>query len=91
MRTTSYPARIRGVATARIPRGAVASELAKEGKKNTTFFEEEGVLIESLATLSVFKGYELRWIDLLGLSHELVISLSRRMVIWEQGSVFSRR
>src|SRR5271170_5764592 len=36
---TEYPACNRGVATARIPSGAVASELAKEGKKNTTFFD----------------------------------------------------
>jgi hypothetical protein len=35
IRTTWYPARISGVATARIPSGAVASELAKEGKKKT--------------------------------------------------------
>jgi hypothetical protein len=33
---TSYPALNRGVATARIPRGAVASVLAKDGKKKTT-------------------------------------------------------
>ena len=35
MRTISNPARISGVATARMPKGAVASELAKEGKKKT--------------------------------------------------------
>jgi hypothetical protein len=29
------------VATAKIPSGAVASELANDGKKNTTFFEEQ--------------------------------------------------
>jgi hypothetical protein len=28
-----------GVATARIPSGAVASVLAKDGKKKTTFFD----------------------------------------------------
>jgi hypothetical protein len=36
---TEKPARRSGVATARIPRGAVASELAKEGKKKTTFLD----------------------------------------------------
>jgi hypothetical protein len=36
---TEYPARMSGVATARIPSGAVASVLAKEGKKKTTFFD----------------------------------------------------
>jgi hypothetical protein len=36
----SKPARMSGVATARIPRGAVASELAKEGKKKTIFLDE---------------------------------------------------
>src|ERR1700677_895169 len=35
IRQISYPARSRGVATARMPNGAVASELAKDGKKNT--------------------------------------------------------
>jgi hypothetical protein len=34
---TAYPARSRGVATARIPKGAVASRLEKAGKKKTTF------------------------------------------------------
>jgi hypothetical protein len=37
--TTSYPARFSGVATARMPSGAVASELANEGKKKTIFFD----------------------------------------------------
>jgi hypothetical protein len=37
--TTSKPARFSGVATARIPNGAVASELAKDGKKKTIFFD----------------------------------------------------
>jgi hypothetical protein len=37
--TISKPARIRGVATARIPSGAVASELENDGKKNTIFFD----------------------------------------------------
>jgi hypothetical protein len=41
MRTIWYPARISGVATAKTPSGAVASELAKEGKKKTTFLEAE--------------------------------------------------
>jgi hypothetical protein len=36
---TSKPARSSGVATARIPRGAVASVLEKAGKKKTTFLE----------------------------------------------------
>src|ERR1700760_1633890 len=36
---TSKPALIKGVATARIPRGAVASELAKDGKKKTIFLD----------------------------------------------------
>lgn len=36
----SNPARMSGVATARMPRGAVASELAKEGKKKTIFLDE---------------------------------------------------
>ena len=35
MRQISNPARSSGVATARIPRGAVASELANDGKKKT--------------------------------------------------------
>jgi hypothetical protein len=35
MRHIWYPARSNGVATARMPRGAVASELAKDGKKKT--------------------------------------------------------
>src|SRR5579859_3187606 len=35
MRQISNPARSNGVATARIPKGAVASELAKDGKKKT--------------------------------------------------------
>jgi len=35
IRHTSYPARSKGVATARMPKGAVASELAKDGKKKT--------------------------------------------------------
>src|SRR5580698_9582166 len=35
IKTTWYPARINGVATARIPSGAVASELANDGKKKT--------------------------------------------------------
>jgi hypothetical protein len=39
MSFTEKPARKSGVATARIPRGAVASELAKEGKKKTTFLD----------------------------------------------------
>lgn len=34
-----YPARNNGVATASNPSGAVASVLANEGKKNTTFFD----------------------------------------------------
>ena len=38
-RTTSNPARFNGVATARIPSGAVASELANEGKKKTIFLD----------------------------------------------------
>jgi hypothetical protein len=33
----SYPARSKGVETARIPRGAVASVLEKAGKKKTIF------------------------------------------------------
>jgi hypothetical protein len=37
MRQISYPARSKGVATARMPNGAVASELAKDGKKKTIF------------------------------------------------------
>src|ERR1700712_4147716 len=41
MRAIWYPARISGVATAKTPSGAVASELAKEGKKKTTFLEAE--------------------------------------------------
>src|ERR1700731_4254940 len=36
---TEYPLRRSGVATARMPSGAVASELAKEGKKKTTFLD----------------------------------------------------
>jgi len=39
------------VATARIPRGAVASVLAKEGKKNTIFFDIESVRAELVAKL----------------------------------------
>ena len=39
MSFTEKPARSSGVATARIPKGAVASELAKEGKKKTTFLD----------------------------------------------------
>jgi hypothetical protein len=35
MRQISNPARSRGVATAKIPKGAVASELANDGKKKT--------------------------------------------------------
>jgi hypothetical protein len=35
MRQISNPARSNGVATAKIPKGAVASELAKDGKKKT--------------------------------------------------------
>src|ERR1700741_5069097 len=35
MRQISNPARSNGVATARIPKGAVASELANDGKKKT--------------------------------------------------------
>jgi hypothetical protein len=34
-----YPARNRGVATASKPSGAVASLLANDGKKKTTFFD----------------------------------------------------
>src|SRR5271154_3284315 len=34
-----YPARSNGVATASKPRGAVASLLAKDGKKKTTFLD----------------------------------------------------
>ena len=37
---TSYPAFNSGVEIARIPNGAVASILEKEGKKNTIFFED---------------------------------------------------
>jgi hypothetical protein len=40
IRTTSKPARFNGVATARMPRGAVASELANDGKKKTIFLDE---------------------------------------------------
>jgi hypothetical protein len=36
---TSYPARNSGVAIARMPSGAVASVLAKAGKKKTIFLE----------------------------------------------------
>src|SRR6202051_3325978 len=39
MSFTEKPCRSRGVATARIPSGAVASLLAKEGKKKTTFLD----------------------------------------------------
>jgi hypothetical protein len=35
MRQISNPARSSGVATAKIPKGAVASELANDGKKKT--------------------------------------------------------
>src|ERR1700677_1557926 len=35
MRQISNPARSKGVATAKIPKGAVASELANDGKKKT--------------------------------------------------------
>jgi hypothetical protein len=35
MRQISNPARSNGVATAKIPKGAVASELANDGKKKT--------------------------------------------------------
>jgi hypothetical protein len=38
-KTISKPARSSGVATARMPRGAVASELAKDGKKKTIFLD----------------------------------------------------
>jgi hypothetical protein len=40
MRTISKPARFKSVDTARIPSGAVASELANDGKKKTIFFDE---------------------------------------------------
>jgi hypothetical protein len=39
MRTSLYPALSSGVATARMPSGAVASLLANDGKKKTTFFD----------------------------------------------------
>ena len=38
-----YPARNSGVATASKPSGAVASVLANDGKKNTTFFDIRSV------------------------------------------------
>jgi hypothetical protein len=47
MRTIWYPARINGVATAKIPNGAVASELAKDGKKKT-ILRDLGTAISSL-------------------------------------------
>jgi hypothetical protein len=47
MRTIWYPARIKGVATANIPSGAVASELAKDGKKKT-ILRDLGTAISSL-------------------------------------------
>jgi hypothetical protein len=39
IRRIEYPARNKGVATANRPRGAVASLLANDGKKKTTFFD----------------------------------------------------
>jgi hypothetical protein len=49
IRTISKPERISGVATARMPSGAVASELAKDGKKKTTFFDLRDTLAVSMA------------------------------------------
>src|SRR5579872_6649986 len=40
MMQISYPASRRGVAMARIPRGAVASMLEKDATKNTIFFDD---------------------------------------------------
>ena len=39
IRRIEYPARSSGVATASSPNGAVASLLANDGKKKTTFFD----------------------------------------------------
>jgi hypothetical protein len=41
IRRTWYPARSNGVASDRIPSGAVASVLENAGKKKTTFFDRE--------------------------------------------------
>src|SRR6187402_3645428 len=65
MRTMSKPARMSGVATARIPNGAVASELAKEGKKKTIFFDDAVLLGMStmllIGSLTVQEALLVRW------------------------------
>jgi len=49
IKTTSYPARSRGVETAKIPSGAVASELAKDGKKKTIFLDVRRAFSETMS------------------------------------------